>query len=224
MINWIQVVALTMMLIQAGCASRVDPTPEPTQPIPVSVGMLWWPADPSMKLYPFASEIERCLRHTITSAAPEIEITRREPIHDTLYPLMEPESQPRTEREFANLLQRQDVRNRLARNGLDYLVAFAGSTTSNIKNPSGGMICEYYGACFGFVWWNKTTALDAALWNLAEGGRPMREEASDSGTSMLPAFIFPVPIPAKTQSDACDQLGRQIAATIRSNVKAKKTE
>ncbi|MCI0400999.1 MAG: hypothetical protein L0Z68_06825 [Gammaproteobacteria bacterium] len=196
-------------------------------PESISVGMLWWPADPSMNLHSFVSDVDQCLMRTIKKAAPEIRIMPHEPIHDALYPLMEPATQPKNEQAFAELLVREDVRSRLVRRGLRYLIAFSGSTTTTDDQAKGGMLCGagYGGAgCLGFIWWNKTTALNAALWDLENGAKPLHEDATAHGTSIVPAFILPVPLPADTLGPACRDLGLRIVEAIRGNTEQPKTE
>jgi hypothetical protein len=191
------------------------------QPAPVvnggarSIGLLWWPADPSKAMYSFSSQINRCLTRHIHTALPEFSIIGHEAVQDMLYPMMEPDTQPDSELEFAELLRRDDVRARLAGKGLRYLVAFSGSTRTDEWN--GGVFCGggYGGAgCLGFAWATKKTALDAVLWDLQKDNGSKHATGSDTGTSMLPAFILPIPLLASTQSDACRELGTRIVSAI----------
>ena len=216
MVRGFEYAVCAALTVLSACASREPAVQKTDPPTKVAVGMLWWPDDPSMALYPFAKSIERCLSRTIAREAPEIQILPRDTVRDALYPLIESGSQPRTDFEFVHVLERADVRARLAEHNLDYLLAFAGRTTTTVEQAKGAMLCGY--GCIGFVWWEKTTALDAAIWNISSAERPMRENATDSGTSLLPALGVTVPIPAKTKSDACRELGREVVAAIRSDV------
>jgi hypothetical protein len=155
--------------------------------------------------------IEECLSERIRVLAPEIALVPQRVIRDALFPLLETSTQPATEEAFVALLAREDVRARLAQRGLRYLIAFTGGT--NRDKPIGGILCSY--GCFGFSWRDETTALDAVLWSLGNGAAIRRESAKAGGASVVPAFVFPVPVPARTKAIACRELGTKIALTIR---------
>ncbi|MDH5622732.1 MAG: hypothetical protein OEY74_11680, partial [Gammaproteobacteria bacterium] len=177
---------------------------------------LWWPADPTQSMYSFSKDMDKCLARYLLNAVPRFSLVRHEKIHDLLYPWMEPGTQPENEQDFAALLRREDVQLRLAGVGVRFLVAFSGSTRT--EDWKGGIYCGggYGGAgCLGFSWAGKKTALDAVLWDLADIDHPELAEASESGTSIMPALLLPVPIPASTQSGACRELGRRITAIIK---------
>lgn len=185
----------------------------------LAVGMVWWPADPADALYALGGDIEACLTARIREVAPEIIVTPQRTIRDMLFPLLEPATQPATEAGFAALLAREEVRARLARHGLQYLIVFSGGTIKN--KPGGFILCGGGfggGGCLGFTWRGETTALDAALWSLDDGVRIRREDAKVEGTFVMPAFILPVPIPARTKAQACHELGRRIAHAIRQSI------
>ena len=182
----------------------------------LAVGMVWWPADPTDALYALGGDIEACLSARIREVAPEIIVTPQRTVRDMLFPLLEPATQPATEAGFAALLAREEVRARLTRHGLQYLIVFSGGTIK--KKPGGFILCGAGyggGGCLGFTWRGETTALDAALWSLDDGVRIRREDAKVEGTFVMPAFILPIPIPARTKAQACHELGSQIARAIR---------
>jgi hypothetical protein len=179
------------------------------------VGLLWWPAYPDQAGYAFSREVEGCLTRRITEALPAQRLIGRERMQRLLYPLMEPGTAPGTEREFAALLHREDVHGRLAGHGVRFLVAFSGRTTQD--DWEGGILCGggYGGAgCLGFVWADKRTGIDAAIWDLAGTGSPGHAGAVVKGTSVIAGAVLPIPIPAATQSAACRALGDQIVASV----------
>lgn len=182
----------------------------------IAVGIVGWPADPSDAMHAMGSDMEACLVARIVEAAPEIVVTRQRTIRDALFPLLEPATQPATEEAFAALLARDEVRGRLVQRGLHYLIAFSGGTLKD--KPGGGILCGGgfgAGGCLGFSWQGETTALDAALWSLDAGVRIRHEDARVEGMFVMPAFILPVPIPARTKAQACHELGGKIARAIR---------
>lgn len=185
-------------------------------PAAIPVGIVWWPADPTDAMHAMGSDTEDRLTARIREVAPEIVVTPQRAIRDALFPLLEPATQPATEADFAALLAREDVRARLVHRGLKYLVVFTGGTRKD--EPGGFILCGGgfgAGGCLGFRWQGETTALDAALWSLDDGGKLGYESAKAEGKFVMPAFVLPVPIPARTQADACRELGSRIALAIR---------
>lgn len=181
------------------------------------VGIVWWPADPGDAVNALKSDMEDCLGARIREIAPEIIVVRQGTIRDALFPLLEPATQPATEAAFAAMLARKEVRERLSRHGLRYLVAFTGETSK--AKPGGFVLCGAGyggGGCLGFAWRDESTSLDAALWSLEESVAVQRREgAKAEGVSVMPALIFPVPILARTQKAACSELGTRLALAIR---------
>lgn len=185
-------------------------------PDSISVGIVGWPLDPADALHALVSDVERCLTERIRNVAPEISLIPQRAIRDALFPLLEPATQPQSEEAFAAMLARDDVRARLAARGLRYLIVFAGGTR---KDDWGGAIgCGGgfgAGGCVGFMWRGERTVLAAALWSLDGSTIVRREGATVEGTSVVPAFVLPIPIMARTQAHACRELGTRIANAIR---------
>jgi hypothetical protein len=190
-------------------------------PDAVRIGLVQWPAETGETLNTLGNELEDCLTARLREVAPEIVVIPQRTIRDALFPLLEPSTQPQNEAEFAALLARPAVRERLVERGLRYLVAYTGGTR---HAPSkGGILCGAGmggGGCLGFSWRGEATALDAALWSL-DASAPLRHErAAVEGTFMMPAFVVPIPIPARTEARACQELGTRIAEAIRQSTAA----
>jgi hypothetical protein len=182
----------------------------------IQVGLVSWPLDKTHSSNALSGDIEECLVSRIHDVAPEIVLIPQRAIRDALFPLLEPATAPETEEEFAALLSRDEVRRRLSSRGLRYLVAFAGGTMR--PDWKGGIFCGAGyggGGCFGFSWQDETTALSATVWSLADASVAQREDAKAEGTSVVPAFLLPVPIFARTRGSACNELGTRIALAIR---------
>lgn len=185
---------------------------------PVLVGIVGWPLDPSDSLHALASETEKCLTATIRDSAPEVSVVPQRAIRDALFPLLEPATQPRDEAAFATMLARDDVRARLAARGLRYLVVYAGGTLKD--EWAGSILCGAGmggGGCLGFMWRSERTVLDAALWSLDGSAVVRREAAKAEGASVMPAFVLPIPLLARTQAEACRELGTRITGAIRAS-------
>jgi hypothetical protein len=182
---------------------------------PPVIGLVWWPADPADSRHKFARDTEECLTSTIRERAPDVRVVHHGVIRDALYPRLEPATQPPTESAFAELLARPAVQERLRGLGLTHLVAFTGGT--NVAPFQGGILCGAGyggGGCLGFAWQDKTTSLAAALWNLERRERVAQEQARSEGTTIVPAFLLPVPLIADTHMAACQELGAQVAKDV----------
>lgn len=159
-----------------------------------------------------SSELEDCLTQAVHEAAPEINIVPQRALRDALFPLMESSTQPPTEDEFAALLAREDVRQRLAKRGLDYLVTFSDIAH---KEPWQGVIWGAGVVGMGFAWRDETTVLVVGLWSLDSARLAARETVDAKGTSLLPAVGLPIPLMAQTRGQACSEISQRIVTTIR---------
>ena len=179
------------------------------------IGMLWWPSSSQSANSKFAGDIQRCLSRHISKALPVRPLIMMQRIRKLLYPLMERSTEPKTEKEFVDLLNRRDVHRRMLAYGITHVVAFSGSTDAD--EYSGPFFCGAGfggGGCLGIAWSHKETSLRAVTIDLATKGNVKDVSAVDKGTSLLPAFVLPIPIPAATQEDACRNLAEQIVALV----------
>jgi hypothetical protein len=179
------------------------------------IGLLWWPADPANPANPFIESLQECLTKQLAAACPESTFVPPDTIRDALFPLLEPATQPDSEEAFAALLTRSDVRPRLVKR-MDYLAAFTGGTAEENK---GGILCGAGyggGGCFGFAWINKDTRINVVIWDLAEPTPASHQDSRVEGTTLIPALLLPIPIPALTEGEACHDMSRKIVEFIRS--------
>jgi hypothetical protein len=206
--------AVSLIVLALSLALPIAAAAQP--PAPILVGIVGWPIDPADVLHALVSDVETCLTERIRDVAPEILIVPQRTTRDALFPLLEPATQPQSEEAFAQMLARDDVRARLRTRGLRYLVAFSGGTRR--EDWGGGILCGAGyggGGCLGFMWRGERTVLDAALWALDDGTPVRREGAAVEGTSIVPAFLLPIPLMAQTGPEACRELGTRLANAIR---------
>jgi hypothetical protein len=159
-------------------------------------------------------EVAGCLKRTLSTALPGMEFVGRSLVRAALYPLLQPSTEPKTEEEFARLLARTDVQARLRELGLGYLIAFAGATSDG--EVKGLPACGYMG-CYGYVWQSEESRLDAVLWQLNSEPKAQSLSAAAQGTNAVPIVFIPIPIPARTLDEACEELGLKIAETIKAS-------
>ena len=179
------------------------------------IGLLWWPADPVNPANPFIESLQECLTEQISTACPGSSFVPQDSIRDAFFPLLEPATQPDSEEAFAALLARSDIRPRVVKR-LDYLVTLTGDTA---EEHNGGILCGAGyggGGCLGFAWINKDTRISVVIWDLAGAAPAGHQESRVEGTTFIPAFILPIPIPALTEGAACRDMSRQVLEFIRS--------
>jgi hypothetical protein len=173
------------------------------------IALVGWPLlDPSDG----STKVEACLRRAIATDLPGTDFVGQQMVRESLYPLLQRSTQPQDEEAFAELMARADVQARLRGLGAEHLVAFAGGMDpGSVKGLAG---CGYSG-CLGFLWRSENSRLDAVLWNLTAAPTAQATSAAANGTTVVPVFVLPIPLPAHTLEAACEELGRKIASAIR---------
>lgn len=208
------------VLLHLFCAALMGLLPVVDAIAAPRIGLLWWPADPSNPTNPFVETLQECLTGKLASACPEGIFVAPESIRDSLFPLLEPATQPTSDVAFTALLTRNDVHQRLARR-IDYLVTFTGGTAEEVK---GGIACGGgfgAGGCLGLAWINKDTRISVVIWDLEEPTTAKNQDTRVEGTTWIPAIILPIPLPARTEAEACNDMSRQILEFIRSSPREK---
>lgn len=140
-----------------------------------------------------------------------------EDFRDALFPWFEPRTAPLTTGRLPQLFSDQVVVDRLRRTGVRYVVWLDGITRDG-DSEGGSMSCALSpagGGCFGFVYWEKESAYEAALWDLQEMDVVGKVKLDASGTSYIPAVIVPLPFIARPQAAACGDMADQVNRIIR---------
>jgi hypothetical protein len=171
------------------------------------------------KSYHLGNETEekyiRCVEKALGRGSSGLTVIPHRQFVDSLFPWFEPRTAPTETKSLPRLMERPGVKERLAEQGVRYIVWLDGDTErvagggslSCAAGPGGG-------GCFGFAWWQKDADYNAAVWDL-KGLESAGTVSTDvSGTSFLPALVVPVPLIARTQSKACRTLADQLHAFI----------
>lgn len=145
-----------------------------------------------------------------------IKVQANDAFVDQLFPWFEPAIVPQRPEGISRLLARPAVAQRIAGTGVRYVVWVDGVTR---KTDSGGSfscaIGPGGGGCFGFGWWEKESAYEAAVWDLQTGKSTGEVTTNVVGTSALVGVIVPLPFIARVQATACDRLADQLTAFLR---------
>ena len=152
-----------------------------------------------------------CLNNSILKKQDTFEIIPTRQFQNLFYPWFEPSTAPQSIEELPKILGNELIKEKLSVMKIKYLIKITGETKTNAS--SGALSCAAGpggGGCFGFAWWDDTSAYNASVWDLSQETSVGNVSANVTGTSMIPAIIIPIPILARTQSNACDGLSDQI--------------
>ncbi|HAH67707.1 MAG TPA: hypothetical protein DCL68_04150 [Gammaproteobacteria bacterium] len=154
-----------------------------------------------------------CLNTSISKKQNTFEIIPTRQFQNLFYPWFEPSTAPQSIEDLPKILSNELIRNQLSEMKIKYLIKITGETKTNAS--SGALSCAAGpggGGCFGFAWWDDTSAYNASVWDLSQETSVGNVSANVTGTSMIPAIVIPIPILARTQSNACEGLSDQIVS------------
>ena len=171
------------------------------------------------KSYHLGNETElkyiRCIEDNLGRGRDGLNVIPHDAFVDSLFPWFEPRTAPAETKNLAKLMDRPGVADRIAQQGIRYIVWLDGDTDrvagggslSCAAGPGGG-------GCFGFAWWQNDADYSASVWDLHGLESAGTVTADVSGTSFMPALVIPLPFIARTQSKACKSLADQLHSFI----------
>ena len=152
-----------------------------------------------------------CLNRSLSKKQDQFNIISTTEFQNNFYPWFEPSTAPQNIEDLPKVLGKQIIKDKLDELEIKYLVKVTGETKTNAS--SGALSCAAGpggGGCFGFAWWDDTSSYEASVWDLSQETSVGNLSANVSGTSVIPAIVIPIPILARTQSNACEGLTQQI--------------
>ena len=153
----------------------------------------------------------QCINNSLINKQKNFNVIPTQEFINQLYPWFEPRTAPQTTEDLSNFLSKNLVREKIEMLGIKYFLNISGQTITN--SSSGALSCAAGpggGGCFGLAWWDDTSSYTASVWDLDQESSVGNVSANVSGTSVIPALVIPIPIIARTQKTACDQLSGQI--------------
>ena len=156
-----------------------------------------------------------CVDQRLAKRSTGYNILSDEDFVDAFYPWFEPRTAPVSTEELPRLLSRPGVSQRIAEQGVRYLVWLEGSTET--LDGGGGISCTVGaggGGCFGLTWFEKESDYEATVWDLSGSHTVGQVSADINGMSVIPAVVIPVPLIAPTQTTACKRLADQLESFI----------
>ncbi len=163
-----------------------------------------------------------CVRRAIERENPNIRIMAAKEFRDSLFPWLERDGIAKV---IVQLVQEPLIRNRIEEMGVRYILAVGeGQTTSSMGDTDWfnngyvgkhGMMGSGIG-WLGFMAWKRSSNLSAVVWDLKSGVRTGMVDVETSGINVVPAFMFPIPLIAPTETAVCRKLGQSLARYVTS--------
>jgi hypothetical protein len=156
-----------------------------------------------------ADDMASCLESRLKSAG--LSVLSSDTFRSELFPWFETNVRPRYPDELAMMLAKPLVRTKLDELGMPQVVYVTGKTLEG-----GGEDAIFCGGgpggagCLGLAWEDRETSVSAIVWNLSAADMVGSEELVVSGTTVVPAFILPIPFIPPTKTQACGELAERL--------------
>ena len=153
-----------------------------------------------------------CIGPTLGHMHPALAVsTLEERTRMLFFPWLEPVTAPVGVDALNAFLADPVIHARFRALGIRHLLAYEGGTETNFD--SGGIICGAGmggGGCFGLSWGEKVSEFNVQLFDLDSIEKPIPLHVRESGKTVMPAFILPIPLIPATEGIACEALARAI--------------
>ena len=159
-----------------------------------------------------------CINNSLSNKQKMFNVIPTQQFINELYPWFEPRTAPQTTEDLSSFLNKDLVQQKIKTLDVKYFINISGQTKTN--SSSGALSCAAGpggGGCFGLAWWDDTSAYTASIWDLDQESAVGNVSANVSGTSVIPALVIPIPIIARTQMTACEELTDQILSFFSRN-------
>ena len=159
-----------------------------------------------------------CINNSLSNKQKMFNVIPTQQFINELYPWFEPRTAPQTTEDLSSFLNKDLVQQKIKTLDVKYFINISGQTKTN--SSSGALSCAAGpggGGCFGLAWWDDTSAYTASIWDLDQESAVGNVSANVSGTSVIPALVIPIPIIARTQKTACEELTDQILSFFSRN-------
>ena len=160
----------------------------------------------------------RCLSGRLRSGTKDLTIISEADFVDEFYPWFEARTAPLHPQKLQQTLDQPLVAQRIEELNIRFFVWVEGSTERT--GSAGSLACSITpggGGCFGFGTWEDTSEYETEVWNIETLREIARVSTDAVGTSYMPAFVIPVPLLARVESDACQGMGTQLVRFFTEN-------
>lgn len=219
------------MLAVAGCAPTgpVATTPSATQ-APASAASVEAPPHaiailflhefdfaPNVQNITEEDRIVQCVAGAIRGEVPKQRIVSFDAFRRAAFPELPREAAPRSPEYLTHLLKDPTFTERVAPLELRYLLFVGGRThVDQVASDVSCVVGYRYGSCVGYWEWEKTSHIAASLMDVRSTATAKAFKTTQAGTAWLALIhIFPVGMPAATESAACTDIGRRVGRFLR---------
>ena len=153
----------------------------------------------------------RCLSNRLRNGTDNLTVYSEDQFVDQFYPWFEARTAPLSPTKLKQTLDQPLVSERIDELNIRFFVWVEGSTERT--NSAGSMACSISpggGGCFGFGTWEDTSDYETEVWNIETLREIARVSTEAVGTSYMPAFVVPIPLLARVESEACQGMGTQL--------------
>ncbi len=161
--------------------------------------------------HPTESDFVSCVGKDLASGKNPINVIPEEKFVNSMYPYFETSTAPTDVKNLQNIVRIPVVAKKFAAFHVRYFVWIDGHTETTGKK--GTMSCAIGpggGGCFGFMMWSDKANYEASIWDFKDLKLSGKISDETHGTSYLPAVVVPIPLLARVQSHACDNMAKQI--------------
>lgn len=159
------------------------------------------------------NDLVTCVRSATAKADTTLKMIPPQDFRNALFPWFELSTRPRTAEGLAFTLRQPAVRAKISELKLHYVVFIVGYTSEGVSETYGALSPGPGGIGFGRA--TQTSRISGEILDLREGRWPgnlhLSVSGTDSATSLLLLTVVTIPI---TESTACQELGRQLAAHL----------
>ncbi len=144
---------------------------------------------------------------------PPVPIIPARQFRDSLFPMFEPTTAPRTEEQLAATLSQPLVRAKIAQLNIRYLITVSGGTSSE---EDWGVTFVYPLPLGAASVGKQSSELSASIWDLKQGTSAGAAQVTASGVGRF-AMVTIVPVLImipRTEKAACRELGNQLIAFL----------
>lgn len=206
--HWLSSAGVTELTIGPSYSVSIDTQSQSANRVLIVPNIGTW-------LYTDASRAMSCVGNRLAQFVPPVKVISADTIRLELFPWIEPSTAPTSVDELQNLLSNLAIKNKIRALGVGYILEFHGGTTTDI--PRGGIFCGVVtggGGCLGYAWGSRESSFNATILDIKDKNKLSNAVSAQKGGVYVPAFIFPMPIMAATESKACQDLTSQIHTLI----------
>ncbi len=157
-------------------------------------------------------DLARCLQKELKKDLPYLKIIPEDQFRNALFPWFEYRTAPKDATELSALLNKTLVREHIERLGVDILVYVNGETIQGQLDGPGLCGGGYGGVgCLGYLSAERKTHMATTVLNLKDATTIGSTDIHFHGSVEVPMLIIPIPIPAFTQSAACNETAKLIS-------------